>query len=722
MCNDCINDLKNNRRSIYKRILNLNNIKKLISYSLGLDDNNDDNLRYPYYSCELLCSPCILKFSKSIKHIIDAINFEKKMNNQKENQETEFFENLKNENDEIFYYDEASENVEEKKSELADFMNEEIYDFEKDKLIQSELQKTTMRTAENSNFEKEETNIIDEILETIFSFLDSTLLECETYVGYFNKIINYLMINEPIITTKFIFENNKNIITKFSEHMNNDSIQNIFENLLNYLSDQEESNKGPSQFNSIIMNLLKDINNITQKDIKDDINLYYKDKNKIDFICELIINTLINNTSKNFIQLILPSTNNNNFMDLIKSLISDAVKPKFNENHHKKNVIINLIEVLGQINSIIMHSKKIVNNKLNEDMAFFNEHYKKIKAFEYQYFSRKTINYDDIFSAFDKNNKLNNSYISIIKDIYGLIINDIKNNYNNKNVKSLMFLYEWKYILSSLKLFIFQFYAFKNFDIIDGTNDFYDKELFDLSIKLYFQSNTNNIYQNIFIDIIKLINYEKTPKYLINDFIEKQHLFIDDIKKIVNEKNKYNILLGLDIQILLLFYNSFNPASIDFYNKLKNLNSNNNLDILEQFMISIKPNFERQLKENYIFTEMEIFDGLNYSKDSADTFDGNDMENSEKMKKYSLKTIVKNYIENLSFLFTIKKLNSSTKSKLNSEQSVKEYSTGENGSKITIKETKETIIDKNNQISYEIAFDYEDKKEKNLKIINDEQI
>ena len=139
-------------------------------------------------------------------------------------------------------------------------------------------------------------------------------------------------------------------------------------------------------------------------------------------------------------------------------------------------------------------------------------------------------------------------------------------------------------------------------------------------------------------------------------------------------------------------------------------------------MISIKPNFERQLRENYIFTEMEIFDGLNYSKDSADTFDGNDMENSEKMKKYSLKTIVKNYIENLSFLFTIKKLNSSTKSKLNSERSVKEYSTGENGSKVIIKETKETIIDKNNQISYEIAFDYEDKKEKNLKIINDEQI
>ena len=425
--------------------------------------------------------------------------------------------------------------------------------------------------------------------------------------------------------------------------MNNDSIQNIFENLLNYLSDQEESNAGPSQFNSIIMNLFKDI-----KDIKDDINLYYKDKNKIDFICELIINTLINNTSKNFIQLILPSTNNNDFMNLIKSLISDAVKPKFNENHHKKNVIINLIEVLGQINSIIMHSKKIVNNKLNEDMAFFNEHYKKIKTFEYQYFSRKTINYDDIFSAFDKNNKLNNSYLSIIKDIYGLIINDIKNNYNNNKETSLMFLYEWKYILSSLKLFIFQFYAFKNFDIIDGTNDFYDKELFDLSIKLYFQSNTNNIYQNIFIDIIKLINYEKTPKYLINDFIEKQHLFIDNIKKIVNEDNKYSILLGLDIQILLLFYNSLNPAVVEFHNELKknnNLSHSNNLDIFDKLMIFIKPNFERQLKENYIFTELEIFD-LNNSRD---TFDGNDIENAKEMKFDSLKTTIKNYIENLNF-------------------------------------------------------------------------
>ena len=69
------------------------------------------------------------------------------------------------------------------------------------------------------------------------------------------------------------------------------------------------------------------------------------------------------------------------------------------------------------------------------------------------------------------------------------------------------------------------------------------------------------------------------------------------------------------------------------------------MDIFDKLMIFIKPNFERQLKENYIFTELEIFD-LNNSRD---TFDGNDIENAKEMKFDSLKTTIKNYIENLNF-------------------------------------------------------------------------
>ena len=91
-----------------------------------------------------------------------------------------------------------------------------------------------------------------------------------------------------------------------------------------------------------------------------------------------------------------------------------------------------------------------------------------------------------------------------------------------------------------------------------------------------------------------------------------------------------------------------NPAVVEFHNELKknnNLSHSNNLDIFDKLMIFIKPNFERQLKENYIFTELEIFD-LNNSRD---TFDGNDIENAKEMKFDSLKTTIKNYIENLNF-------------------------------------------------------------------------
>ena len=663
MSDECINDLKMDIRSKFKKIITTSNIIKLISFCLNpnvyKDYDSNAVLRYPYYSCELLCSPCILNFKKSIKSIKEANEFEnaiKKLEEKEEAEEDEInsVSSIEEENEENIGDQEIKEKIEQSGlSSLIneeDIQNEKFMDYKKYQDSLSEIQMDAMESDKNDAFEKEEIDIINEIFEEIFKFLNLNLSERETYVGYFQKIVNYLMTNEPKITIEYLLDKKNNIINKFYRHMNNESIHNILENILNYLSDREHNDKGPSQFNIIILDLLKEIESISNKKYNmNKNNSYYDDKNKIDFICELIINTLIYNSSKNFIQLILPSSNNNNdFMRKIKSLIENAVDMEFNEDNHKKNMIINLLEILRQINSIIMYSKKFNNNFFSNDMTFFDDYYKKIRIFEYQYICKKTINYDKIFEAFEENNKLNNSYLSIIKDIYGLIINDIKNNYNNNKEASLMFLYEWKYILSSLKLFIFQFYAFKNFDIIDGTNDFYDKELFDLSIKLYFQSNTNNIYQNIFIDIIKLINYEKTPKYLINDFIEKQHLFIDNIKKIVNEDNKYSILLGLDIQILLLFYNSLNPAVVEFHNELKknnNLSHSNNLDIFDKLMIFIKPNFERQLKENYIFTELEIFD-LNNSRD---TFDGNDIENAKEMKFDSLKTTIKKYIENLNF-------------------------------------------------------------------------
>jgi hypothetical protein len=218
-------------------------------------------------------------------------------------------------------------------------------------------------------------------------------------------------------------------------------------------------------------------------------------------------------------------------------------------------------------------------------------------------------------------------------------------------------------------------YSIENIILPEDQKDFYDEDLFNLSLELYFNFPKNNIYQNIFIDLIKIINFEKTPNYLINHFIKKQIKFIIDINNIINyienknkiieEKNNKNsqnknhkyiedinnkniddkinkdkiLLLGPNIQILLIFYTSQNPALLKFY-----LDADNNSEQIfkKEFFFSIKPRFERKFKENYEFTEEEIF-----MNDSIDTFDGNDLDNVSKIKFESLKTDIVNFFNKL---------------------------------------------------------------------------
>ena len=73
---ECINDLKTNQNSKYTSILSTTNINKLINYCIYPSKSKVNisykTLRFPYCSCEILCSPCILQFSKSIKNIKEA--------------------------------------------------------------------------------------------------------------------------------------------------------------------------------------------------------------------------------------------------------------------------------------------------------------------------------------------------------------------------------------------------------------------------------------------------------------------------------------------------------------------------------------------------------------------------------------------------------------------------------------------------------------------------
>ena len=681
--NECIEDLKYNPNSKYKKILTTKNIIKLISLCIYPSDPNIiityNTLRYPYYSCELLCSPSILQFSKSTQSILKANDRQNKIREKEEYKEEEndlnFNEKDNNENNiqEDIFSQEEQKQEERNENKFEDFFadskgidNEQFMNFNKRQETESEIQNETMINNKKTHFEEKENVIIKEIMKEIFGFLKQKINLDETCVGYFQKLVNYLLINEPKITTDYLFNENHFIVRKFYYHMNNASIENIFENILNYISDQEnkEDNLDNSKFNLIIMELLDEIGCTINKeyDNNDNIN-YINDKNKIEFISELIINTLINNTEKHLIKLIFSSSGN--FMKKIIFLIEKSADLEYKkEKNNKKSLIINILEIAQEINIIIMNSKNlIIKNDYKDDVIFFSDFYKKIKTFENQYFCKKSINIENIYKSFEKNKDL---YISSIKKIYELIKNDIiKNtNLNNDNKKekgiALMLLSEWKFILSGLKIFIFQFYAFEDFksEFDNNNKDFYDEKLFDLSSKLFFISGENNLYQNIFVDIIKLLNFELVPNYFIKYFCKKHKSFIKKIKEI-NEKKEENtnILLGPYIQILLLFYTSRNPYLNQYYNDEKNKNEK---EIKDKFIYLIKPKFERKFDENYEYTEDEIFSNNN---DSIDTFDGNDINNNSKIKYESFKTIINNYFEK------INQINNNSNNKMSDQNS-----------------------------------------------------
>ena len=681
--NECIEDLKYNPNSKYKKILTTKNIIKLISLCIYPSDPNIiityNTLRYPYYSCELLCSPSILQFSKSTQSILKANDRQNKIREKEEYKEEEndlnFNEKDNNENNiqEDIFSQEEQKQEERNENKFNDFFadskgidNEQFMNFNKRQETESEIQNETMINNKKTHFEEKENYIINKIMEKIFGFLEQKINLDETCVGYFQKLVNYLLINEPKITTDYLFNENHFIVRKFYYHMNNASIENIFENILNYISDQEnkEDNLDNSKFNLIIMELLDEIGCTINKeyDNNDNIN-YINDKNKIEFISELIINTLINNTEKHLIKLIFSSSGN--FMKKIIFLIEKSANLEYKkEKNNKKSLIINILEIAQEINIIIMNSKNlIIKNDYKDDVIFFSDFYKKIKTFENQYFCKKSINIENIYKSFEKNKDL---YISSIKKIYELIKNDIiKNtNLNNDNKKekgiALMLLSEWKFILSGLKIFIFQFYAFEDFksEFDNNNKDFYDEKLFDLSSKLFFISGENNLYQNIFVDIIKLLNFELVPNYFIKYFCKKHKSFIKKIKEI-NEKKEENtnILLGPYIQILLLFYTSRNPYLNQYYNDEKNKNEK---EIKDKFIYLIKPKFERKFDENYEYTEDEIFSNNN---DSIDTFDGNDINNNSKIKYESFKTIINNYFEK------INQINNNSNNKMSDQNS-----------------------------------------------------
>ena len=736
---DFINDLRTNPISSYKEMITCDNIKLLIDYCLKyneeIKESSQSDLRYPYYSCQILCSSCVLLFKQSIsniRHSNSLINYKNKIiDNEMENKinnnfdySNEKLESNKSNNNE---YDinksknnddlDDSSNQSYNRNLNDDYSSNFVNDYENEidekyvdtykSLTETDLKKSTINNKISIKYNDEEMKIIKEILNHIFDFLnyqknDKIFNGNLTCWGYFKNIVNYLLINETDIMIEYLFEDSTPVIDKFFSHLNNTSIQIILENLLNILSDKEDK-KYYDRYNDIIIKLIQILS-------EDSNNGNYENS---ELICDLIINTLVYKTENQLIELIIK---NNSTMIKIKNIINNIFNKESKESKLNKNneiLLTNILKLLCEINNIILVS---LNESLSNNITDTINDYNKINIFEYQYFCTKKISYKNIFDAF-KENIL--SYLFISEEIYKLISKDIKqkyekiksnkdnNNLNNENNDKdkkefgLHNLYEWKFILSAIKVYL-NYYTV--IDKLKNNNYFDDKELFLISILLHFKYPQNNIYQNIFHEIIKLICLEECPDYFLEPFLiidekEKQNKFIfnllNNIKK--NKDKKYNLTNGIDLEILNLLYSSNNKAILNHF-KISNIdNKYKNVFIKD----SIKNRLDRQLNEAYEYTKEEIFD---IEKDKEDTFDGNDCEINREF--LSFKNIISNFLDKIEEeKMNINKINNENNKK-NILKIIEKKNANENENQ------KNIIVDK---LSYNIGFTkYEKKEEKTI--------
>ena len=221
---DFINDLRTNPISSYKEMITCDNIKLLIDYCLKfnkeLKDSSQSDLRYPYYSCQILCSSCVLLFKQSISNIRHSnnliINKNKIFDNEMENKVNNFnYSNDKLESNK-FNNNEYDINKSKNNDDLYDSSNQGynrnlnddyssnfVNDYENEidekyvdtykSLTETNLKRSTMNNKNSIKYNDEEIKIIKKILNHIFDILnyqkyDKIFNENLAYWGYFKNI------------------------------------------------------------------------------------------------------------------------------------------------------------------------------------------------------------------------------------------------------------------------------------------------------------------------------------------------------------------------------------------------------------------------------------------------------------------------------------------------------------------------------------------------------
>ena len=689
--------------------MTVDNINKLIDYCIKIPEKDEYEVgyRYPYYSCELLCSVNGLNLDKLLstypeeniennttnqkeelkdKNEIKEENKDKEINNveiekeEKSEEETEKkyneIDNINNKdinndeikkeenkkeekNEEIINEDknlinDANKEKDKKTENKEENIEEKEENKEKDKIIEdnnnikeenkkdeneinTENEEKEKENKDNSNIDQGESNkdenaednnkelkekeeeakmeiedsipakkeikeekapnipLVYSILEHIFSFLDNkSSIENTVLLGYFNKIVNYLIKTRTKLILAYFLIQKDTLIPKLIKNINKISISNIISNILNALT-EENSPEANEEYMIIVnecINYLSKIENNNEEDI-----------NTFEFICDLIINHIIYNNKLKFSKII-----DANIINKIEKIII-----KLYENYEQNNSkILCLINLLTKMNKSLLanFAKKITTTTNSDDTKL--EMLNLINSVDrtsnqFVSFTTKKNDFKElVYNSFQNNymiycNSINNICLAVLN-------NKLKQNQNNpQNIESIITSYsdqpkekykssnliEYEFIVSIIDIYVNLLNAFfenetKSNFIIEKIVQITNTNFFKFLLDDYLKFKQNNFLSNIMLDLIKIV-FENNiaPKELLLNILlidskEKENnntnLIILLINDLINNtkytfENSNNITNQLsfssNVMILKLIFSSTNPNIYDIFNKME---------------------------------------------------------------------------------------------------------------------------------------------------------
>ena len=571
-----------------------------------------------------------IEVNNIVKEMIDKIESSKKEKNEEkeerinENNKDETKENLeknimnspKNEN--IPHHQKNKAQIQEGDfdGEFIDDDNDNDNDLEKEKEIA--LAKAELEALEN---DKEDYSDLYDLFDYLFKFLDEEPSD-DNYVlmGYFAKIINNLLKVNPEILINYIYDDHPIILQKLLKHINRKAIGVIFENII-------------MNINNMFGN--KD-NIITScKYLIDALNNENVDENGFEVIYDVLVNSIINCNKQSFHFFI----SNEGILEKLNEIFE-----KFTLKNEEMK-IINLLKLQIKINDEILNNfKKKITPNFNNDQAE-NEITSIIRALDKGgdiYSSLTSIKNDDIYYGENIIYTNPERLIKYLNKSCKVIIDDIMkededkkekclvNAFSDEKIKKLGIknYYEYECLKTILDLYI-NFY--QNDNLIDNLNSslqiIVDSKIFEKMIKIYFDYPMNNLYQNLFDQIIQISINAISPEILINSIFKinsdsKQNLIYLIIQNIVNlnefkfekSNNKMRpILLASNTNILKNIFSSENKYLKSIYE------NDNSIKIFSSYFIPrVSEQFEKKLMQETKESDFGKAEFINPNYDSQE--------------------------------------------------------------------------------------------------------